>query len=196
MRLKCKHIIYIAFVLNTVFSFAQETLNANDPNTFIFGGDQNSNLASVEILPFAIVDIETDPSNGISFGVTAADLEAGLPVSGGGGASGVNEDLWLNFSFRANNYQPARIYVLTNQPIPAGMSIKVQIINTGTGGDYPKNPNSNEITLNTSEQVIVYDFGSGYTGDGLNNGYQLRYTIDNTDGASLPPGFEVIYRIR
>ena len=94
------------------------------------------------------------------------------------------------------NYQPARIYVSTNQPVPVGMAVKVEIITTGIGGDFPKNPRFGQITLSTNEEVIVYDFGSGYTGDGLNNGYQLKYTIENPGGESLPAGFEIIYRIQ
>ncbi|MEQ6122529.1 hypothetical protein [Reichenbachiella sp. MALMAid0571] len=187
---------YIALVLlvSTSLCQAQETLNANDPNTFIFGGDQKSTSLSVDILPVAIVDVEPDPGSFGSGGGAAADMEAGLPVTGG--TAGSLDNLWLNFTHRALNYQPARIYVSTNQPVPAGMTIKVQIISVGAGGDYPKNPNYNQITLSQADQVIVYDFANGYTGDGLNNGYQLSYTIDNPGGASLPAGFEVLYRIQ
>lgn len=191
-----KNIIYIGLFLISANSFCQETLNANDPNSFVFGGGQKSNTLSVEILPIAIVDVETDPSNGISFGVNTSDLEAGLPVLGGGSTSNVNEQLWLNYSFRSENSQAAKIFVASNQPIPTGMVIKVQIINNGFGGDYSVTPNTNEIILSEIEQIIVYDFVNGYTGDGLNNGYQLRYTVENPNGNSLPAGFEIIYRIQ
>tara|TARA_R110002050_G_scaffold116847_2_gene233397 strand:+ start:48036 stop:48617 length:582 start_codon:yes stop_codon:yes gene_type:complete len=188
-----KYSLYIALVLCANALFAQETLNANDPNTFIFGGDQKSNPLSIEILPIAIVDVEPDPSTGISGSLDPFSLEAGLPASG---ATDALDGLWLNFTHRALNYQPARIYVSTNQPVPVGMAVKVEIITTGIGGDFPKNPRFGQITLSTNEEVIVYDFGSGYTGDGLNNGYQLKYTIENPGGESLPAGFEIIYRIQ
>jgi len=189
-----KQFIFITsmFLLGAYSIQAQETLNANDPNSFIFGGDQKSNSLSVDILPIAIVDIEPDPGIGGGGGLPGS-MEAGLPASAGGG---VPEGLWMNFTHRALNYQPARIYVSTNQPVPAGMTIQVEIISTGTGGNFPKNPRYGKITLGQAEQVIVYDFANGYTGDGVNNGYELSYTIDNPGGVSLPDGFEILYRIQ
>ncbi|MEQ9440303.1 MAG: hypothetical protein RIG62_14715 [Cyclobacteriaceae bacterium] len=186
-------LLYI-LLLSSSKGWAQETLDANDPNSFIFGGDQKSNTLSVEILPLAIVDVEPDPSGSLSFGASADDMEAGLPPMGGSGTN-VNEELWLNFTHRSFNNQPARIYVSTNQVVPVGMTLKIEIIGAGTDGNYPQNPRVGEIILSESEQVIVYDFASGYTGDGQYKGYQLRYTIDNPEGVSLPTGFEVLYRI-
>ncbi len=181
------------FLLGVYSIHAQETLNANDPNSFIFGGDQKSNTLSVDILPVAIVDIEPDPGIVGGGGGFPGSLEAGLPATGGGG---VPEGLWMNFTYRALNYQPARIYVSTNQPVPAKMTIYVEIISTGAGGDFPKNPRFGKIKLKEKEQVIVDDFANGYTGDGVNNGYELSYTIENPDGVSLPDGFEILYRIQ
>ena len=195
--MKTLQYILFAIILSSASGFAQETLNTYNPNTFIFGGDQESNTATVHLLSISLVDIEADPGNTIGFGITPSNLEAGLPAVGST-SSGIetNEDLWLNFTYRARNYANATIRVYTNQSVPSGITIKVQIINTAGGGDYPKNPNYNPITLNEKKQVIVYDFASGYTGDGENFGYQLRYTLENNGGASLPEGFEIIYEIK
>lgn len=197
MIMKNLKYLFLAFVLNCTSGFAQETLNTEDPNSFIFGGDQNSNTASIQLLAVSLVDVEPDPGNSIDFGINASDLEAGLPVIGStGSGSSINENLWLNFTYRARNYANATIHVYANQSVPQGIILKIQVIGTGGGGDYPKNPNYNLITLSEFDQVIVYDFASGYTDDGENNGFQLRYTLENTGGASLPPGFEIIYEIK
>ncbi|KYG82254.1 hypothetical protein AWN68_15545 [Roseivirga echinicomitans] len=172
-------------------AWAQETINTNILNLIVLGGDQKSTGASIELLPIAIIDIEPETLAGAGGGA-GAGTEAGLPPPSSGGADLSN--LWINFTHRAQNYQPARIYVSTNQPIPNGMKIEVQITQTGTGGNYPKNPNTNKIRLSQTEQVIVYDFANGYTGDGLNRGYHITYTISNSK--TLPAGFEVIYRIQ
>ncbi|HDZ07275.1 hypothetical protein LCGC14_0117680 [marine sediment metagenome] len=193
MKSIIKHIAIVVFVISSSLLNAQETLNANDTNTFIFGGDQQTNTLSVELLPIAIVDVEPDPSTGISGSADLTSLEAGLPFTG---AADDLDGLWLNFTHRAENFQNARIFVSTNQPVPAGMSVNVEIIATGTGGDFPSNPRVGQVNLSTTEEVIVYDFANGYTGDGLNNGYQLKYTIDNPGAVSLPDGFEIIYRIQ
>ncbi|HEA29693.1 MAG TPA: hypothetical protein ENH91_06820 [Leeuwenhoekiella sp.] len=195
--MKNKQFIIVALsIVQVFFCNAQETINANDPNSFIFGGDSDFNTATLELQEILLTDLEPDPGNTISFGVNPSDMEAGKPVTGAGGTS-VNEDIWLNFTYRGINYRNARILVYANQPLPADLEIKIQVIATAnTGGNYNPNPNYNPIVASTSEQVLVYDFASGYTGDGEGTGYQLRYTIDNPNGASLPTGFEIIYEIR
>lgn len=188
-----KSLIYKWSTVLLLFSssiFAQETINAYDPNSFIFGGDQKSVVASIELQPFGIIDIE--PEGELIGSIAGGDMEAGLAVVAGGG---LPENLWINFSFRAANYQPARIYVSTNQPVPAGMTIKVEIIETGVDGSFPKNPVYGQLILSQTEQRIVHDFANGYTGDGVNKGYKLKYTLENPGSASLPSGFQIIYRI-
>lgn len=189
-----KKLVYIWSAALLLFSspiVAQETINANDPNSFIFGGDQKIVVASMELQPFGIIDIE--PEGELIGGAAGGELEAGLAVAAGGG--GLPENLWINFTFRAANFQPARIYVSTNMPLPDGMTLKVKIVETVVGGSFPVNPKSGPTTLSQTEQIIVYDFSNGYTGDGVNNGYRLQYTLKNQNGASFPPGFQVIYRI-
>lgn len=187
----CFMVLVTSMVLN-----AQETLNANDPNTFIFGGDQKSNIATIDLQPITLVDIEADPGNAISFGTAPIDLEAGQPVVGGssGGAS-INEDLWLNFTYRSLNFRNGTILVYSNMPLPEGMQLTVQVISSSTGGDYPKNPRLDPVSVSISPQPIVYSFASGYTDDSTFNGYQLRYTLSNPGSVSLPDGFEIIYEI-
>lgn len=193
MKIQFKNIVCILALLNASLILAQ----APDPDDYgVLGGDQKTTSGTISLSGISIVDVEPDPGLGLSFGVSAASLEAGLPASGGSG-DGINEDLWLNFTYRSIGFSPARIYVKTNLPLPSGLTLKVQIIsNSDPTNQFPLNPNLSELTLNESEQVIVYDFGSGYTGDGVNNGYQLRYTMENTSGASLPDGFQVVYEIR
>ena len=192
MKIQYKNILFILVLLNASLVMGQP-----DPDDFgVLGGDQKTTSGTIALSGIAIVDVEPDPGLGLSFGVSAASLEAGMPAGGGSG-DGTNEDLWINFTYRSNGFTNARIYVKTNLPLPSGLTLKVQIIsNSDPTNQYPLNPNLSELTLSEAEQVIVYDFGSGYTGDGVNNGYQLRYTMENTSGASLPSGFQVLYEIR
>ncbi|NLP59191.1 hypothetical protein [Lutibacter sp. B1] len=196
MKYTFKYLILVVFVITTYNNFAQETINAYDPNSFILGGDQKSVPATVNLLPVAIIDVEPDPFSANTGSGTVISAEAGLPVTSGAAAD--LDNIWLNFTQRSNNYQPSRIYVSTNQPVPAGMTIKVEIEigNYGVEGDFPANPRYGQITLSQAEEIIVYDFASGYTGDGVNNGYHLIYTIENPGSVSLPDGFEVQYRIK
>jgi len=191
-----KYILYsFCLVLISLPVYSQETLDANNPNNFVLGGDQGSNLASLNLVPISIVDVEPDPNNTLTFGGIAVNLEAGSPASGVAGNT--NEDLWLNFTHRADNSQPKQIYVRSNVPIPAGMTITIQIINSASiGGNYTSTPNLTPIILSNTNQVIVFNFNSGYTGDGIGTGYQLKYDINNTGAVTLPSGFEIIYSIQ
>ncbi|MEP5935148.1 MAG: hypothetical protein ABJ218_08510, partial [Winogradskyella arenosi] len=144
--------ILCGFIMIATFSvLSQETL-ASDPNAFLLGGDQGQNTASLTLLPIAIVDVEPDPDNAILFGGIGVDFEAGLPV-GIGALSGVNEDLWLNFTHRVDNMQLKSIYVRSNLPIPAGIDISIQIIDTvNSQGNFIPSPNTVPVLLTNSKQ--------------------------------------------
>lgn len=190
------YILAILFTFCFIVCGAQEILNVTITSNFIFGGGQRSNFATLNLQPIAIIDTEPDPSNTINFGISSSSLEAGLPAFGPDGIL-TNESIWLNFTYRATNFANARIFVNTNQEVPAGIVLKIQIITTANmGGQFNPNPNTNPIVLSTAQQVLVYDFASGYTGNGLGSGYQLRLTVENKNGISLPPGFEIIYEIK
>ena len=75
--------------------------------------------------------------------------------------------------------------------------LKIQVLAaTSIGGSYIANQNNSPITLSTTEQILINSFASGYTGNGLGTGYNLRITVENQSGLSLPSGFEIIYEIK
>jgi hypothetical protein len=190
------YILAALFTLCFAVCGAQEILNVTISSNFIFGGGQQSNFATLSLQPIAILDAEPDPSNTISFGLNSTTLEAGLPATGVGGIA-TNENIWLNYTYRGVNFANAKIYVRTNQIIPAGIVIKIQVIAaTSIGGSYIPNQNSSPITLSSAEQILINSFASGYTGNGLGTGYNLRITVENQSGLSLPSGFEIIYEIK
>lgn len=194
MKLNSKNKLGLFLLLFFVKNFyAQETINANDPNNFVTGGGQEIQSFNLNILPVSIIDIEG--FTGFNPGVDVNSLEAGKPVIGG-----ITDlsNIWLNFSYRAVNMNTAKIYVSTNQPVPQGVTIKVEIDinNYGMDGDFIKNPRTDAVTLSQTEQVIINDFTNGYTGNGPGNGYRLIYTILNPNAISFPEGFEVLYKIQ
>jgi len=179
-----------------LLGFGQETLDTYNPNNYTNGGDKKSITAQISLQPIALVDVEPDPDNTINFGVPEGGLEAGLPVSFSSVfEEATNNRLWLNFTYRAINNEKGSIVVRTNPDVPKGMKIDVEIISTSNTGDFPKNPRRNKFMIDDKNRTIVWDFDSGYTGDGVNNGYQLEYTLHNKKGASLPPDFRIIYEI-
>jgi hypothetical protein len=190
------YILAALFTLCFIVCGAQEILNVTISSNFIFGGGQSSNFATLNLRPIAIIDAEPDPSNTVSFGISTSSLEAGLPATGIGGIA-TNDNIWLNYTYRGSNFVNAKIYARSNQIVPAGIVIKIQVIAaTNIGGSYNANQNINPITLSNAEQILINDFASGYTGNGLGTGYNLRITVENHSGLSLPSGFEIIYEIK
>ena len=196
-----KTLIYIAlasFFFSTS-GLAQETLDASDPSSFILGGDQGLNTATINLLPITLIDIEPDPNNTVDFGVDHENLEAGVPVFSHpvhGHGTVTDESLWINFTYRGYPDELANIHVRSNMPVPNGIKINIHINMAGAGGDYKRNPQFHTVTLSEADQVLVRHFPSGYTGDGEFFGLQIRYHKENHGGLSIPAGFEVIYEIR
>lgn len=197
MKKTLKISILILVLLNTIANYSQETLNTNDINAYILGGDQNSNIATIDLQTLQLIDIESDPDNTIDFNSGLTDLEAGLPaMAASNDGVGINEDLWLNYSYRSLNNTINSIYVSTSHPVPNGVSLKVKIISVGLAGNFNKNPTMKSLKLNDVPKLLVGDISSGYTADGDFNGYQLQYSIENKSGKSLPTGFEILYEMK
>lgn len=187
-----RYFLIIFLATCTVYnSRSQETINAADPSSFILGGGQESTTAILNLQPIAITDLETESIPGGSN--TTNILEAGNPFE----ISGATGQFWLNFTYRSESFQNARIYASANQPIPDGIAISLQIINTaGANGIFTATPLLSPIDLLVTEQAIVFDFPSGYTGDGEGSGYLIEYNITNPNLHSLPTGFEIVFEIR
>jgi hypothetical protein len=99
----------------------------------------------LNLRPIAIIDAEPDPSNTVSFGISTSSLEAGLPATGIGGIA-TNDNIWLNYTYRGSNFVNAKIYARSNQIVPAGIVIKIQVIAaTNIGGSYNANQNINQL---------------------------------------------------
>lgn len=187
----------LAVMLLSGSCISQETLNADDPNSFIFGGDQKSITASISLQSIYLVDVESDPDNTIRFNVDGTAIEAGLPAMGAK-SNGIetNETLWLNFSSRSVDGEKAIITVRTNQPVPDGIIISVALIAVSPGGFIDANEEKNPIILSEIAERIVDKIENGYTNDFIGNGFQIQYTVENNQALSLPPGFEIIYEIK
>ncbi len=194
--------------------FTPQTINANDPNTYAGNasvtpigltqsvvappGDQRINSPSINLQPIQLVDVE--PEAAFAGSSSLSNVEAGEAISVGGGNI-EDSDLWLNYTFRAAAFENAQISVYSvGTPLPAGMSIQVQIINSTTMNGYygnnVANPNTNPVTISSSPQSLVYSFSSSYSGDGIGTGYQLKYTINNPGMEAIPADYQIIYEIQ
>lgn len=190
--MKAMQLILMMVMCPLIFLTAQETVNANDPASYVFGGGQGTNTATVQLLAVHLIDLEPEGNGVLVFGGSGVQ-EAGSPVALG--SSNSNEETWINYSYRGVAGAQAQIKVVCNQPLPQGMSIKLKVIAQGASGNIVANASSGTINLSTSPKILVYAVQAGHTEDGINQGFQIQYDISNPNNESLPPGFEVVFTI-
>jgi hypothetical protein len=152
--------------------------------SFIVGYGQAVLQATVNVqvtLPsIAILDIEPNTSN-ISFSI-ATLTEAGNAIT----VAATNNTKWLNFTSSVFSSGTRKITASLGTAFPGGMSLKLLASASGTG-EGARGSSSGTITLSTTPQNIINNIGGAYTGNGINMGYNLNYslTLDTADYALL-----------
>ncbi|MFA9372319.1 MAG: hypothetical protein ACERIH_11475 [Labilibaculum antarcticum] len=131
----------------------------------------DSHTVSITIPEVAILDIESAGSKDIALSFTAPK-EAGLGVTGSS-----NSSLWLNYSSIKSASNTTRTVSASVNNTIAGADIIISAASSSGGGAGTIGEPSGDVTLTTSEQVIVNNIGSCYTGSGVNNGHNLTYTL-------------------
>jgi hypothetical protein len=134
----------------------------------------NVNLNLNEI---AILNIE--PSN------TMVVLNLETPNNPGEKAkiTSVNNKKWINFSSAITENSPPRnlSIKIEDGSVPSGIYLKLLISNYMGSGKGQLGASKNMITLNRSSQVIISDIGGAFTGNGINNGYEIIYFLEIYD---------------
>ncbi len=180
----------------TMFAQGDDTFDASSVSGVLNSEQQTVVPLAINLLDFAILDVEPDPGARVDMGGIPSSLEAGMAISSGFGSNGlVDESLYLNFSARGNGQQYV-VRAYANMPIPDEVQITVVPIPEITGNGEVGTAVSDPVVLGTfgSEEVIITGIGSGYTGNGY-TGYKLRYEVIASGGVSLDPSFEIIYEI-
>lgn len=152
-------------------------LRAQDTN-------KDNHTVTISVPEVALVDIEPAATKNITLGFTAP-TEAGNPVI----PNTANSTLWLNYSSIKSVADPTRnVSVSVNAIIP-GIDIHVTAAAaTGSGGGLLGTPAA-QLTLSATDQIIISEIGSAYTGNGANNGHNLTYAL----AAGSGPGGVAVY---
>jgi hypothetical protein len=144
-----------------------------------FSQDNNtaSHTVSVQIEQHALVDIEA-PS-GVATSIVlkpSAPTEAGLGIT----MDNVkNNDLWLNYSSIVQNGQPRTVKVKVDGNLPNSLGLYLKTSSYSGNGKGQKGQVSNGAALKIGggETTILHDIKTCYTGDGINNGHNLEYSL-------------------
>lgn len=160
-------IIFIMLVFSGI-------LNAQDSHS-----DQHQ--VNITVPALSLLDIEgPDGNNTITLEFEAPE-EAGLWLT----APSPNSDLYLNLSSTAKGGSTGKTVAASiSSDLPAGITLKVVAAASATGKGNLGSPTS-EIALSTTPQNVITGVKTGYTGDGVGNGFQLTYTfaVEDTDAA-------------
>ena len=92
----------------------------------------------------------------------------------------INNELWINYSsIVGGNTEPKRtVNVAVTGTIPDGVNIKVSASNDVGKGSGAVGIPLGEITLSNEAQAIITGIGSCFTGDGINKGHRLTYSLE------------------
>jgi len=132
----------------------------------------DSHTITVGIPEVALVDVEPSASKDISLDYTAP-TEAGLALT-----EATNSDLWLNYSSIKSTTNPTRSVTVKISQTIGGADLKVSAASDNGAGDGTVGTPGAEITLTTTDQILVSGIGSCYTGDGVSSGHNLTYSLD------------------
>jgi hypothetical protein len=156
--------IFATVFLTGYFAIAQDTNTA-------------SHQVSITVPTVSLVDIEgPGGSNSINL-VFTAPTEAGLGLV----APQPNSDLWLNLTSTAKNASEGKsVHASMTGTLPKGIDLILKTDNATTGYGNIGSAGT-EIILDGTNQTVIKGIRSGFTGNGVSNGFQLTYTLDFND---------------
>ncbi|MDO9274961.1 MAG: hypothetical protein Q7T92_05335 [Lutibacter sp.] len=141
-----------------------------------FGQNQGSVNATFNLSRVAMLDLE--PNNS-TVTLSLASNEAGEKAV----VVMANNKKWINFSSAIESTAaPRSISIkIDDGQVPSGIYLKVSTSNfMGIGKGVLGSP-AGILTLNSTPQTIISNIRGAYTGDGINNGYELTYYLEIFD---------------
>ncbi len=144
--------------------------------TLLISRDNNgtSHTLTIVMPKIALLDIESVTSNNIT--LTMASLsEAGDPI-----VSNINNNLWLNVTSDNTSGNARDVSVKIDAPTN-DLDLKVvSDVHSGSGFGSWGAPQP-ELILTAADQTLVSGIKSGYTMDGANNGFYLKYKVESNN---------------
>lgn len=141
----------------------------------------NSGKTKVKIPQISIMDIETgQPSPDIILQVLSPS-EAGLaPSTSYDGANSV----WLNYtsitngSSSSNGTKKDILVRISNGQLPSGVLLQLKAYEATNNGKGKKgNPKSETLVVSNSDQGIIGNIESSFTGNGVGKGHLVEYSL-------------------
>jgi hypothetical protein len=156
---------------------------------------RNSNNISIVIPEVVLLSLKSMSSGGIHISPQAPN-EAGLALDLSNMESG---EVWVNYSSVVKGQPNAfrHLDVLMEGDLPPGLSLKLGASPDAGYGNGKLGTPTPEIILTGSQQEIVSNIGSCYTGTGFGKGHKLSYSVveNGSDSYSEIQSGEYVVRI-
>lgn len=156
------------------------------------GFAQTSAGISITVPSYALLDIA--PNN------TAFNLNLVAPTEAGN-ISTINPEnstKWINFTSAVAPGITRRITAQVSGTLPNGLNLKLVVGNYTGAGAGTTGTSSGTIFLSGTAQIVINGIGGAFTGDGINNGYNLAYSIEVANYSLLKAQsntFSIIYTL-
>ncbi len=162
---------YLAMLLLGVVTF---NANAQDSN-------QDAHNVVIGIPEVALLDLEAANGTSITLGPTAP-IEAGNAVD----FNATDNSIWINYSSIVGSVtEPSRnvSVQITSGTVPAGTELSVVAASDAGSGDGTMGLPTPAVVLSSTAQNIITGIGSAYTGNGVNKGHNLSYSLNLSSAA-------------
>ncbi|MCF6332234.1 MAG: hypothetical protein L3J11_03040 [Draconibacterium sp.] len=155
---------------------------------------QNDEVSARFSLPrIALIDIEPAVDNSIYFTIVPSNKSGASPQV----KETSNKKLWINYSSALASTQNSRsIFAeISEGVLPEGISLFLETSSFIGSGKGNMGQPTDKISLTNQPKAIITDVGNCYTGDGINNGHSLTFSIDISDYSILYSSEESTFTI-
>ena len=166
-----KTILTKALILTTILFLAYSYAYSQGDT-----GQLGVNLTLPEI---TLVDIEPGLANSINFSISPATRGGDLPTI----ENTTNQTLWINYTSALPVGLNSRSInaEISQGTLPQGITLFLEASAYTGAGKGKFGISDGKIELSNQPQPIISGIGSCYTGDGVNNGHQLTFSIEISD---------------
>ena len=141
------------------------------------GNGQKTGLIGINMPAVAVIHLAATNGTSIDLSLNPPN-EAGQMVDL---SDAVDSSIWVNYTHIRGKHTRPKVDVyakITGGTVPGGMHLKVKALpDVGAGAGNTGDPEG-EITLNGTDQKLIKNIHTCYTGRGANKGHQLVYRLD------------------
>lgn len=142
---------------------------------------QNNTNFSVTLIMPQVSRLDVEPSGVPILFTFQAPTEAGSAL----GNLPANTSKWLNFTSAVALNQRRSVRVQLSNPLPVGVTLQLTTSPVSGGGAGALGSVQSPLVLSTTAQTLLQDIGGAFTGNGINTGYRLNFSVQIPNYAQL-----------